>query len=1516
VCSSDLFYFAAPLIHFPEPPLYILLPKQNRNYYRLTYLVTKPISIMEDSNNDGFPSIHPPALVHLSDDYGPPSPLSSAPNTPQHSIQSTFSAEGVSERRNRVPWSNKNVQRKEDTPFDEPEDDKKKSPLHRRGVTTSMEHAPRGRRPLGDSSLKPVPYKKKKEISPTANTISQEVDFAVKGTPSTLRMMALLKNEGKPKSQGLSDVTTSAPQMMTTRQFDRSFVPTITAPTSAAAPGTSDEYVPDDERSPKKKISAMDVPDDESPDKIVLSLNKDSVFGELRTPTRRLPEEFTGMRTPESRIVPESPEIPEKTALPLKTSQQQEMPQQGALAFFPSRAVHESQSSESKKMRVSFSEADNKYKDISPRKTVSHVDYCEQEEEDVLDLLMSDAAYFSNAAVEMSFTFSSVLSEASAVMEHLVLGPPKVVQSPEQIAAEWRRRKRLAVMESKSQALDVTGEAVEVTSTGISFDDDDITAVADNRVRSDLDDIPEDESVFGNQMVDVTDSEAEMADASSQEKITPSLKSMGTDSVTDWWLERGLVRHGRNGSTFSHASSDSAKSCKDDMSEVTEDSSQKRRTKKKRFAGDQPIPLPGFDGELSIPLTVTMKANDKLPITAVQPHRGDTKLHLLKASPAKSDADCSSPNRRTKNRNLVASDDSIPLTTRDEDGNEKGNVRALTTHTVYAEKDEKKTHPLKDRSLETQRDDEKLNVHPLAGQLLNTKENKGNSHPLTDPQKVAVTTKRMSHPWSGWTMKGDIEKKKENPSLSKVEVVSSTFALPAVAELAAAENGFDAGRNPLTDVPNSAHVAISPGTFADGDLPRLSTKGSSVDAAFVLGPVDEIEGTDILNTPEERGQLDKPRSQHFSPSLQDPVEHISTTMQFDELAKFPDSADGLGPTPLPNAPDKGETFNNEEFILPSSGVTTASGLMLTKDEVTIWSKPPVEDSIDLHSVPNYDTQNPVENGDHQQKSTQAVLDKKVPALTAKEDEMKPTPGVMDSGKVEDCDSKQDNGQHGQRGLSEHTSTHSTAIMNDTKSSQAESGKAIISESEGVDLQHGTVLEDTTDGRRSTFIAKALGITVIEYTPGSTDRSENNASEINGKRQEKYEEGGQNDDGKQEKFCDENTTDNTNLTDEVGIMAITCGPSPLQQVESNGKEESVEARNEYSEIVSDWVCQQEENDETTKPSNYHGVDNDILDEGLHEGTSYEKDQGDASIVATMSDDVCISVDGVVSHAAQTVDTCSSDLTERRSNETPILIKSIDDINGIAKGDVVLSLVKTTPEAHGTTGRGQVRNAVWRMRTMRRRMTREQNNRLTKIDESLVVNQGGSPTKRLSLPVDVDDVRVVGGIKNIETLEACAVEHLQVDEIDEALELYEDIIYAYTETFKQREIAKSSGVSNSLDTGLDFRPFIGNALHNLGILHFLNSDFKDALSFFVRARDSRKSLLGENHADYLVSFSLYVHLYWPVPLLISSVRRHTQKLHCATTRWKISIWPTQSLSKLLASAKVIVRESQTSCRWPRS
>ncbi len=53
-------------------------------------------------------------------------------------------------------------------------------------------------------------------------------------------------------------------------------------------------------------------------------------------------------------------------------------------------------------------------------------------------------------------------------------------------------------------------------------------------------------------------------------------------------------------------------------------------------------------------------------------------------------------------------------------------------------------------------------------------------------------------------------------------------------------------------------------------------------------------------------------------------------------------------------------------------------------------------------------------------------------------------------------------------------------------------------------------------------------------------------------------------------------------------------------------------------------------------------------------------------------------------------------------------------------------------------------------------------------------------------------------------------------------------------------------------LDFRPFIGTALHNLGIINLLHGDFGAALSFFHRAAENRKACLNEGHVDYIVSF----------------------------------------------------------------
>lgn len=131
--------------------------------------------------------------------------------------------------------------------------------------------------------------------------------------------------------------------------------------------------------------------------------------------------------------------------------------------------------------------------------------------------------------------------------------------------------------------------------------------------------------------------------------------------------------------------------------------------------------------------------------------------------------------------------------------------------------------------------------------------------------------------------------------------------------------------------------------------------------------------------------------------------------------------------------------------------------------------------------------------------------------------------------------------------------------------------------------------------------------------------------------------------------------------------------------------------------------------------------------------------------------------------------------------------------------------------------------------------------------------GSPARgRSSLPVDTDKARVAGGVQNVAATQDAALEHLKHDEIDEALELFEDIIFAYYSYFDHS--LKVREQNPSLQGGLgttDFKPYIGVALHNLGILNLLNGQYQEALSFFTRAIDNRKSCLGEGHPDHVVS-----------------------------------------------------------------
>ena len=51
--------------------------------------------------------------------------------------------------------------------------------------------------------------------------------------------------------------------------------------------------------------------------------------------------------------------------------------------------------------------------------------------------------------------------------------------------------------------------------------------------------------------------------------------------------------------------------------------------------------------------------------------------------------------------------------------------------------------------------------------------------------------------------------------------------------------------------------------------------------------------------------------------------------------------------------------------------------------------------------------------------------------------------------------------------------------------------------------------------------------------------------------------------------------------------------------------------------------------------------------------------------------------------------------------------------------------------------------------------------------------------------------------------------------------------------------------------DFKPYLGVALHNIGILQLLNGQYKDAASFFTRAVENRKTCLGLGHPDHVTS-----------------------------------------------------------------
>ena len=178
--------------------------------------------------------------------------------------------------------------------------------------------------------------------------------------------------------------------------------------------------------------------------------------------------------------------------------------------------------------------------------------------------------------------------------------------------------------------------------------------------------------------------------------------------------------------------------------------------------------------------------------------------------------------------------------------------------------------------------------------------------------------------------------------------------------------------------------------------------------------------------------------------------------------------------------------------------------------------------------------------------------------------------------------------------------------------------------------------------------------------------------------------------------------------------------------------------------------------------------------------------------------------------------------------PVLVQTMDSELGIAKGDIMLSLLNENTKATDTsveaTWADRVHGAIWRCRRMRKSI-------------------GCFPSVTSPVPTGINKSQVAKGLKSVAAAQEVALANLAHDEIDEALELFEGIIFAYFSYFEHAQSQQGDKT--------DIKVYLGAALHNLGILNLLKGEYKEAFSFFTRAVDSRKASLGEGHPDHLVS-----------------------------------------------------------------
>jgi hypothetical protein len=201
------------------------------------------------------------------------------------------------------------------------------------------------------------------------------------------------------------------------------------------------------------------------------------------------------------------------------------------------------------------------------------------------------------------------------------------------------------------------------------------------------------------------------------------------------------------------------------------------------------------------------------------------------------------------------------------------------------------------------------------------------------------------------------------------------------------------------------------------------------------------------------------------------------------------------------------------------------------------------------------------------------------------------------------------------------------------------------------------------------------------------------------------------------------------------------------------------------------------------------------------------------------------------------TIKINFSDLQANEAPVLLSSLDSFDGIAPGDITLSLLSENTGRADTsvaaTWANRVHGAIWRARRMRRNLIHPGEIR----------------------PSKTDDIRVGNGLQTVACIQQAALTHLKHDEIDQSITLIEGVVFSYYSFFERSLNFREKNPTSDMGFGtIDFKTYIGVGLHNLGVLNLLKGDYEEALSYFSRAVESRKDHLGDNHPDYIVSFKL--------------------------------------------------------------